>query len=239
MTNIRTCSFGIGLVVASVFANSAIAAPLFFERIFPDTKITRVKTEYNADTNIFTQRTRFSPAEDPATSALYRQIAGVAGDNISPLEWNLEMEIDEQGNLVGGGSFELFGAVDFEDPAKTDLPYQSLVRGGILEFGVGIYENVFPNGAVTPISYNILGLVTESATGIDYGGYVGMIWTDDPTPLAGGGVRGNAAELWGSSWESDDNNLTRAQADLFVVPAPSSILLFGFALIGMVRSKRR
>lgn len=233
------CSLALSVVAGSLLANSAVAAPLFFERIFPDTKITRVKSVYNADTNIFTQQTRYSPNENPATSALYRQVAGASGDNISPLEWNLQMEIDEQGNYLGSGFFELFGAVDFEDPAKTDLSNQLLLRGGILEFGVGIYENVFPNGAITPIAYNILGLATYSAPGIDYGGYLGMIWTDDPTPLANGGARSNAAELWGSSWESDDGNLTRAQADIFVVPTPSSILLLLLPLAGLVRSKKR
>ena len=240
MANIRKYSLGLGVVLASLLANSAVAVPLFFERIHPDTKLTRVKSSYDATTNIFTQSTRFTEA--PITSALYRDTVTSSGDNITPLEWNLRAEVDESGNyIVGTGYFELFGAVDFEDASKTDLPYQQLLSGGIIEFGVGVYERVATptSGAVNTIAYNILGLAIDSAEGIDYSGYIGMIWTDDPTPLAGGGLRTNASELWGSDWESDDGNLTRAQADIFVVPAPSSILLFGLAFFGLVRSKRK
>ena len=242
MTGLAKYLHTVVVLVGGLFAGSAMAAPLFIERIFPDTKITRVKTEYDAETNLFTQRTRLGPDELPATSALYRQTIDANGDEITELEWNLTAQVDNDGNYLGGGSFKLFGAVDFEDPAKTDLTRQLLLSGGIAAFGITVFERVVvtPGGTFETnlISYNILGLTLYSAPGIDYSGYLGMIWTDDPTPLAGGGSRTNAQELFGSDWESDDNNVTRAQADIFLVPVPPSLALLLLPLLVIIRQRK-
>jgi PEP-CTERM motif len=216
MRVLNRCSLGAALLL---FTSQASATPLNLTLLeFPDVLSQFVDVNYVAATDAFT------------ASGISLQVTAGPGTNFTILNGTFDISITTDGTTTSGSAgddLSIVGDLDLDNDGVADVS-GTLLTGEIADFGAsasgpGVFEFIF----------DITGGLLQNPIGL-FAGQTGVIL----------GADGNST--FTGSFDSDFSNLIgglagsgTGSADTAPIPEPTTLLLLGSGIAGLVGAGRR